>query len=460
MTSRPIRRISGAAAGITAFVLAGVLTSSIWAAGDYRPRQAARLAVAARPGVPMAPSVVSRGAAPRAAAGQGPLPGGLAALQARVRRVPADWPAWSAIGVLQLERGRATGEPTAYVAAQEAFDRSLRLHPAGNDAALAGQAALATSRHQFADAERLARRALTINPASPPALTALTDALTELGRYPEALAAADRLDALRPGVASFTRLSHQAELRGHVGEALDLLARAAQQADGAPQIAFARSTEGLLLLSTGDVAGAARAWKQGMAAAPADPVVGLLGARLAWAQGDHALAARRYADLVARRPTAAAAAAQAEVLATLGRTREAASALAAARAGQVLARRAGIAGDSGDVLFEADHGDPAKAVALGAELWRRSPSVAAADAYGWALHVAGRHREALGYARRAFGMGGRPALLLAHRGLILAALGDRVAAVADLRAALGTDPSLAPLLASEARAQLAMAGSP
>jgi hypothetical protein len=448
MIIRPSRRFAAAFGGLIAVGLAALLTSTVWSAGTARPSPAASLLVtaAARP--------AAQFVQPGAAVPGPPLPDSLAALQARVRRAPADWPAWSEIGGLQLEAGRATGEPTAYKAAAAAFDRSLRLHSAGNDLALAGEASLAASRHQFAAAERLARDALAINDSSAQALAALTDGLTGLGRYPEAQAAADRLDSLQPGVASFTRLSDQAELRGKAPAAIELMARAAQEASGAQQIAVTRSAEGLLRLAHGDLSGAGHAWEEGTAVAPGDPMLALLGARLAWAQGNQDLAVRRYADLVARRPATASAAAQAEALAALGRTREAASALAVARAGQLLARKAGIAPDSADVLFEADHGDRARAVALAADLWRRAPSVGEADAYAWALHCAGRDRDALGYANRALSLGGRPALMLAHRGMIRAALGDRAGALADLRAALETDRSFSALQAPRAAALL------
>lgn len=372
-------------------------------------------------------------------------PGGLDALRAQVRRSPRDWPAWSALGGLELERGRASGDPAAYEAARAALATSLALQPEANDAALAGEAALAAARHDFAGAERRSRQALTVNPIGPQALATLTDALTELGRYDEAHAVAARLDALRPGVASFTRLSYQAELRGRTPEAIDLMNRAATEAGTPAEIAFARSHEGLLRLGSGDVTGAESAWRAGTALAPDDAGLLLLGARIAWARGENALAVERYAYLVERRPTPANAIAQAEALAAVGREREARAALDVARAGQALARAAGIAPEAGDVLVEADHGEARRAVALGAEVWHRSPSVGAADAYAWALHAAGRDREALRYADRALALGGRPAGSLAHRGTIRAALGDRVGAEADLREALATDPTFSAL---------------
>jgi hypothetical protein len=147
-------------------------------------------------------------------------------------------------------------------------------------------------------------------------------------------------------------------------------------------------------------------------------------------------------------------AAQAEALGATGDAEAAAAALDLVRASQRLAGTAGVAPEGADVLFEADHGDPGRAVALGARVWMRSPSVGTADAYGWALHVAGRDRQALGYADRALSLGGRPALMLAHRGMIRAALRMRAGAQADLSAALHEDPTFSALLAPRAQALL------
>jgi tetratricopeptide (TPR) repeat protein len=352
--------------------------------------------------------------------------GGLEAARAQVARVPGDWPAWSALGSLELERARVSGDPAAYDAAQRAFETSLKVQPADNPSALAGVAAVSAARHDFATAERQARRALAVDASSPEALAALTDALTELGRYDEALAAARRLDAARPGVASFTRLSYQAELRGDTTGALALMRRAADDAATPAQVAFARTYEGTVALDAGNAAAADAAYRAGVAVSPDDTGLLHLGARVARAQGRTDVAIDRYAALVERRPTVAFVAEQAALLRSAGRAADATAALELARAAQSLARSARVAPEAADVLFEADHGDRARAVALGAELWRRAPSVGAADAYAWALHVAGRDREALPLARRALSLGGRPAGFVAHAKAIAAATGTAV----------------------------------
>ena len=90
-----------------------------------------------------------------------------------------------------------------------------------------------------------------------------------------------------------------------------------------------------------------------------------------------------------------------------------------------------------------------------ARTWARRHSIVAADAMGWALHAAGRDREALPYVRQATSLGTKDAKLLYHRGMVELGAGQRAAATASLRAALRIDPDFSPLHAPRARRALA-----
>ena len=73
----------------------------------------------------------------------------------------------------------------------------------------------------------------------------------------------------------------------------------------------------------------------------------------------------------------------------------------------------------------------------------------------WALHLAGRDREALTYARAAHGTGARSASYAYHLGMIELALGDPAAARDHLGQALRHQPSLLAVDAPAARTALA-----
>lgn len=399
--------------------------------------------------------------APRTAAAGSVAGSPLERARQHATAVPQDPTAWSSLGFAALEEARASSDPALYREAQTAFDRSLTVLAEGNVPALAGQAALADARHAFADAEHWARQALAADPVSPVALAALTDALTELGRYPDAQRAAQALDDAQPGVPSFTRLSYQAELRGRTTEALDLLRRAAAMADSPTQVAFCRAQEGLLALSVGDVAVARQALAAGVLVAPDDAALLHLQARISWAAGDLVAARDAYARLVVRRPTPAWATEQGDLLTVLGDREAADTAYATARAGYQLNAGAGVAVDPGQVLFEADHGaQPApggrSAVDLGRTLWAAAPSVSSADGLAWALHRSGDDAAALPYVRKALALGERNPATLYRAGAVLAAAGPRAEAVDVLHSALSLDPHA--VAAADARAALATLG--
>ena len=117
--------------------------------------------------------------------------------------------------------------------------------------------------------------------------------------------------------------------------------------------------------------------------------------KVAWARGNTELAIERYADVVARYPSAEFVVALADLYATSGRPEPADDQEAVVRAMHDLAAANGVNVDLELALFDADHGDP-DAVARGRA--RRSGagarSVHVADALAWALYANGRFEEA------------------------------------------------------------------
>src|SRR4051794_30709977 len=134
--------------------------------------------------------------------------------QAQLRRVPGDWQAWASLGLSYVEQAKVTVDPSYYPKADAALHRSLRIERHNNFPAMAGESVLAAARHDFRTALRWARRGLAIDPLSPVLYGALADALTQLGHYRAAGAAARRMEHLRPGSDAEARLSYAAELRG------------------------------------------------------------------------------------------------------------------------------------------------------------------------------------------------------------------------------------------------------
>ncbi|MEU5099494.1 tetratricopeptide repeat protein [Streptomyces sp. NPDC020996] len=437
------RRVRGLRFGGSALLLAVALTAGSLAVGALRDHTA--------PAVAAAPAALSP-----ALLNSGDLDAGIAALQAHLRAQPRDFGGWATLGLAYVEQARTKGDPARYPQAEKALDRSLGIEP-GNDQALAGRAALAAARHDFAGALTYADRALKQNPYSERALSSRIDALVELGRYTAASKAADTADSRRPGVPVFTRYAYVHELRGDVRTARRVLEQALAGAATRGDVAYVATQLGQLAWNQGDYAGALTRYARALAA-DEDYLPALEGrARAQFASGDRAAAIRGMEQVVARYPLPGPLVLLGELYEDRGaggdRAR-AAQQYALVDAWTALARANGVDADLDTALAAADHGDRTAALRAARAEWSRRHTVHTADALAWALHVNGRDEEALPYARRATATGYRNAAFLYHRGVIERATGHGDRARTLLRAALKLNPGFSPLGAREARAAL------
>ncbi|MEU6311556.1 tetratricopeptide repeat protein [Streptomyces sp. NPDC047014] len=376
---------------------------------------------------------------------------GVEALRERVKRLPNDPVSWADLGMALVQQARTTADQATYAQAETALRRSLALQPAQNLHAEIGMGALAAGRHQFTDALAWARKAVATSPATPASYGVLADAHTQLGHYREAEEAVQKMADLRPDSASLARASYVCELRGDTDRARALMERALRAAGTPGERAFAHTHLSSLALDSGDTATAMRQAQDGLALTPRD--AGLLEARAKayMASGDRERAAADYTAAIAVAPLPQYLLGLGELQQSLGHQDQAEAQYAILRAQETLRRAGDAPADTDAILFEADHGDPRKAVTMAEAALRERPFIAVHDAYAWALHRAGRHQEALPQADDALALGTRSALFLYHRGAIQQALGDTTAARSDLGQALATDPSFHPLHAPAAR---------
>ncbi|GHF81760.1 tetratricopeptide repeat protein [Streptomyces griseosporeus] len=392
------------------------------------------------------------GADPALLAG-GDLDAQVAGLQERLRSQPRDYGSWATLGLAYVEQARTQGDPSRYPQAERALRRSLELRP-GNDAALAGRAALAAARHDFTGALADAERALARNPYSERALCSRIDALVELGRYAEAARAADLADARRPGIPVFTRYAYVRELRGDVTGARRVLEQALASATARGDVAYVAGQLGQLAWNQGDYRGALRHYARALAAD--DTYLPALEgrARARAALGDRAAAVRDLELVVSRAPLPGSLVALGELYEAGGEREKAGEQYDLVGAWAALARANGVDADLDTALAAADHGDAATALRAARAEWARRHTVHTADALAWALHVSGRDAEALPYARRATATGYRNASFLYHRGVIERATGHSAEGRAALTAALKLNPGFSPLGARAARTAL------
>lgn len=404
---------------------------------------------------------VDRGAEAReqqAVAEVDPLTASIEVAQQRLQEVPGDYTTWAQLGSAYVEQARVTADPSFYDKADGALQESLIRRPEGNDTALTGQGALANARHDFAAAADLATRALAINSYNATAWGVLTDARTQLGDYPGATEAVQRMLELKPGLASFTRASYDAELHGDLAGARSALEQALDITQGGAGEAYCRTYLGALAFATGDLEGAAEQYTAGLKARPSDPALLLGRARVLAARGEETAAIETFQAVVNAQPLPEYLVEFGAYLESQGRAADAEQQFALVETVRRLFVASGVTDDLSTALFAADHGDPAVAVAAAQAEFDRRQNIDSHDAMAWALHSAGRDAEALPHAQQATALGGASALFLYHRGVIEAAVGQIDQARASLAEALDTNPDFSPLHAPRAEGLLESLG--
>ena len=375
----------------------------------------------------------------------------VAALQARLDRVPGDAGGWATLALAYVEQARVTGDATLYERAAAAVDRSLQEQPEENAAAYASAAALSAARHDFTEALGQAERALAIDPFLTGALAVRVDALTELGRYPEQLRAVRIADRRQPGIPIATRYSYAFELRGQLARASSVLLHSAGGSAANAEQAFTLTLLADLERRQGQLDRAATHLRQALRRSP-DHVPALAGqARLAVARDDLPTAVTRWRQVVLRLPLPEYLTELGELHLAMGREKAAQAQFDVVVATNRLLARNGVNTDLESALFEADHGSPTAALAAARAEWERRRSIHVADVLAWSLHRTDQDRAALRYSRLATRLGTAEPLLWLHRGTIEAALGMDVPARTHLRRGLQTDPGQSPWQAAQAR---------
>jgi tetratricopeptide (TPR) repeat protein len=435
------------------FLIASLGVTCVAVAGASLAADGRHPTAAATAGAP----AVGTGTAPAAGA-SGDLSAAIARAQSELRAVPGDWQTWATLGLDYVQQAKITVDPSYYPKAQGALARSLQLNHRQNYIAMAGQAALASARHDFRAALSWARRGLHIDPHSAVLYGALCDAQTQLGRYAAAAGSARRMELLSPGGDATARISYADELQGRVGAARGAMLATLRDAATPADVGFARYYLAELAGNSGHPAVALRQIHAGLSADPTSAALLEGRAKAEAALGRFGPALRDFAAVVNRVPQPGYVLEYGELLQSLGRGAAARQQYDVFRTEEKLFTANGVALDTDETLFEADHGNVRAAVAAGRSGLQIRPFVEMHDAYGWALHTAGRAAQALRQARAALATGMRSALFRFHLGMIDKSLGRRAAARANLASALRINPHFNPLLAPVARRALQQLG--
>jgi tetratricopeptide (TPR) repeat protein len=347
-------------------------------------------------------------------------------------------------GYEQLELARVQVDPSRYPVAEARFREALGL--GGGDAfALRGLAALAAARHRFDESLQLAQRAQKLDPTNAAVYGLIGDASLELGRFPQAIEAFDRMMSLKPTPSGYARVSYARELLGERDGAIEAMELSAGAAGHSEPAAWALTHLGNLHVGSGGLALGARHYRAALARVPgyAPALVGL--GDVAQRQGDGPRAERLLRRALKRVDDPGASATLGDVLAEQGRSKEAERWYARALALETEFARFGGRNQIETALFDLDHDRNLADALERARIGLRSrPGVEGLHTYAWALYKNGRCGEAVPYSNRALALAATDTGALYHRSLIERCLGNGDASAQFAARVRSLDPTFLP----------------
>jgi tetratricopeptide (TPR) repeat protein len=270
----------------------------------------------------------------------------------------------------------------------------------------------------------------------------VVDAQVALGRYDEAVVSAQTRVDMKPGLASYSRISYVRELHGDVPGAIEAMQAAAEAGlPGEEGTLWAMYQLGTLHFNGGEWDKAAAVYQKALSLKPNYPyaLAGL--ARVETAEGDYDTAITLLEALVTRLPLPQFIIQLGDLYWVTDQPQKAQQQYDLIAAIQQLNAESGMNVDLELALFEADYGDPAAALAQAEAAYEARPSVYGADVLGWALYRNGRYEEAYSYSQEALRLGTQDAALFYHAGMIATALGKTAEAANYLDTAESINPA-------------------
>jgi tetratricopeptide (TPR) repeat protein len=146
-------------------------------------------------------------------AGKASIDEAIRASQTRARALPTKPEGWVRVGWDWVRKARLSGDPGFYVNVGSCADEALRQAPSDRGA-LELRGLVLMNDHRFEEARQAIEQLLAQDPQNPIALGTLSDALLELGRFDEAVEAAQRSADVKPGPVAYARASYFRWLTG------------------------------------------------------------------------------------------------------------------------------------------------------------------------------------------------------------------------------------------------------
>lgn len=188
-----------------------------------------------------------------------------AELKAKLNVNPDDVKTRLQLATIFITEQRITGEHHYYYPAIEKILNGVLSIEPKNFEATVYKASLRMSQHQFADALKTAEEAKNINPNNAYVYGILVDANVELGNYEAAIAASDKMQALKPSLEAYSRASYLREIYGDYPGAIAAMKLAVEAGlPGSEPQCWSRNVLGDLYFNTGKLAEAKAMYEENL----------------------------------------------------------------------------------------------------------------------------------------------------------------------------------------------------
>ena len=360
--------------------------------------------------------------------------------ESRIARNPADTAATKSLVGALLQKVREEADPSLYLRIDQKLT-SLGGVRSTDPEVLLLEGTLLLARHQFNEALALGKRVSAALPDNASAYGILVDAFNELGRYDDALATTQRMVDVRPGVASFARVSYARELRGDMAGALEAMQQAVIASQGRGEnAAYVQTLLGNLFLAQGNFADASASYSDALRFFPGFGPARAGQAGVLSACGLPVEAARIMGAIIETQPVLQYAMAQADYFRSGGMTKEAAESLQLVDAIAQLQRANGVDIDLEMAVYEANRRPSLALLASTRRAVAKRPSVTGFDSLAWVLYRVGKTSEAASAISRVAQLGDRDPVIRFHAAVIFLAAGAKTAARENLDIVLSGNP--------------------
>ncbi len=339
-----------------------------------------------------------------------------------------------------MNEARDTGDDRYYTRAESSLNEIFKMDPS-NYGALRVKAWVQSGRHRFSEALATAKQASAMHPADSSNYGVMVDSLIELGRYDEAVDAAQRMVDLKPGMASYSRIAYLRWLFGDPKGAEEMMRMAVEAGPpGKPETTWCIVQLGNEYFKQGRLDMAEKQYKHALTIDPSYTHALAAMGKVEAGRQNYATAIGFYRKATSKHPVHAYVIALGDLYRLTGDAKHAEEQFALVEK-MAAVKRSNPETGLKMAIFYLDHEKRLpEALRLAKKDADSSQDIQAWDTLAWAYYKNRRHKEALTALKKALRLGTKDAGLFFHAGMIYYGSGDNDRAKKYLSNALSVNP--------------------